>query len=144
ALLRCAPGQNPTVLLSSDPPHSRTGLGAVYGTEATLAFPDPHVLDRDSALTVSRGQDRAPVAASGPTTRRALGLREVARAPRAGVPQRAQGERAAHVPDIRVGSETAIAETPIVEIDSRFTEVEPTPADFDPFAEPLATAPVGT
>ncbi|HLQ80156.1 MAG TPA: Gfo/Idh/MocA family oxidoreductase [Brachybacterium sp.] len=144
ALLRFASGQNATVLLSFDSPHSRTGFVEVYGTEATLAFPDPNVFDGDSALTIYRGQDPSPVRASGATTGRGLGVLEMARALRAGVPHRAQGEIAAHVLDIMVGIETAIAENSIVEIDSRFTEVEPMPADFDPFAETLATAPVGT
>src|SRR5699024_9074683 len=144
ALLRFASGQNATVLLSFDSPHSRTGFVEVYGTEATLAFPDPNVFDGDSALTVYRGQDPAPVPASGATTGRGLGVLEMARALLAGAPHRAQGEIAAHVLDIMVGIETAIAEHSIVEIDSRFTEVEPMPADFDPFAETLATAPVGT
>src|SRR5699024_2352710 len=144
ALLRCASGQHPAVLLRSDPPHSRPGFVEVYGTEATLAFPDPNVSDGDSALTIYRGQDPSPVRASGATTGRGLGVLEMARALRAGVPHRAQGEIAAHVLDIMVGIETAIAENSIVEIDSRLTEVEPMPADFDPFAGTLATAPVGT
>src|SRR5699024_2390659 len=83
------------------------------------------------------------VPASGATTGRGLGVLEMARALRAGVPHRAQGEIAAHVLDIMVGIETAIAENSIVEIDSRLTEGEPMPADFDPFAETLATAPAG-
>ena len=37
---------------------------------------------------------------------------------------------AAHVLDVMVGIETAIAENRIVEIDSTFAEVEPMPADF--------------
>src|SRR5699024_7057118 len=144
ALLRFASGQNATVLLSFDSPHSRTGFVEVYGTEATLAFPDPNVFDGDSALTVYRGQEPSPVPASGATTGRGLGVLEMARALRAGVPHRAQGEIAAHVLDVMVGIETAIAENSIVEIDSRFTEVEPMPADFDPYAATLATtAPVG-
>src|SRR5699024_11394521 len=109
-------------------------------TEATLAFPDPNVFDGDSALTIYRGQDPAPVPASGATTGRGLGVLEMARALRAGVPHRAQGEIAAHVLDIMVGIETGIGANSSVEIDSRFTEVEPTPAEYDPFAETLATA----
>src|SRR5699024_7268345 len=144
ALLRFASGQNATVLLSFDSPHSRTGFVEVYGTEATLAFPDPRVVGGDPALAVYRGQDPATVPASGATAGRGLGVLEMARAVRAGVPHRAQGEIAAHVLDIMVGIETAIAETSLVEIASRFAGVEPMPADCDPFAGTLATAPVGT
>lgn len=112
----------------------------VYGTEATLAFPDPNVFDGDSALTVYRGEEATTVPATGATTGRGLGVLEMARAIRAGVPHRAQGEIAAHVLDIMVGIETAIAENSIVEISSTFTEVEPMPADFDPFAATLTEA----
>src|SRR5699024_7800795 len=124
-------------------PHTRAGFVEVYGTEATLAFPDPNVFDGDSALTAYRGTEPAPVPASGATTGRGLGVLEMARALRAGVPHRAQGEIAAHVLDVMVGIETAIAEGSIVEIDSRFAEVAPMPADFDPYAATLETVPAG-
>jgi len=137
ALLRFASGQNATVLLSFDSPHTRTGFVEVYGTEATLAFPDPNVFDGDSALTAYRGEAATDVPATGATTGRGLGVLEMARAIRAGVPHRAQGEIAKHVLDIMVGIETAIAEGTIVDIDSTFAEVEPMPADFDPFTATL-------
>ena len=140
ALLRFESGQNATVLLSFDSPNSRTGFVEVYGTEATLAFPDPNVFDGDSALTVYRGEEATVVPATGAITGRGLGVLEMARALRAGVPHRAQGEIAAHVLDVMVGIETAIAENRIVEIDSRFDEVEPMPADFDPYAATLEGA----
>ena len=139
ALLRFASGQNATVLLSFDSPHSRTGFVEVYGTEATLAFPDPNVFDGDSSLTAYRGDSATEVPATGATTGRGLGVLEMARAIRAGVPHRAQGEIAAHVLDIMVGIETAIAQNSIVPIDSSFAEVEPMPADFDPHAATLGT-----
>ena len=137
ALLRFASGQNATVLLSFDSPNTRAGFVEVYGTEATLSFPDPYVFDGDSELTVYRGKEATAIPAAGPVTGRGLGVLEMARAIRAGVPHRAQGEIAAHVLDIMVAIETAIAEDKIVQIDSRFDEVEPIPADFDPFASTL-------
>ena len=137
ALLRFASGQNATVLLSFDSPHTRTGFVEVYGTEATLAFPDPNVFDGDSALTEYRSEAPTPVPALGAVTGRGLGVLEMARALRAGIHHRAQGEIAAHVLDVMVGIETAIAEGSIVEVSSTFTEVEPMPADFDPFAATL-------
>ncbi|MFC7375495.1 Gfo/Idh/MocA family protein [Brachybacterium sp. GCM10030268] len=140
ALLRFESGQNATVLLSFDSPHKRAGFVEVYGTEATLAFPDPNVFDGDSALTVYRGEEPAPVPATGATTGRGLGVLEMARAIRAGVPHRAQGEIAAHVLDIMVAIETAISRGETVTVNSSFTEVEPMPADFDPFASTLSTA----
>lgn len=137
ALLRFESGQNATVLLSFDSPHTRTGFVEVYGTEATLAFPDPNVFDGDSALTTYRGEEATPVPATGAVTGRGLGVLEMARSIRAGVPHRAQGAIAAHVLDVMVGIETAITEGSIVEVSSTFAEVEPMPADFDPFATTL-------
>lgn len=137
ALLHFESGQNATVLLSFDSPHRRTGFVEIYGTDATLAFPDPNVFGGDSALTVYRGEESTPVPASGATTGRGLGVLEMARALRAGVPHRAQGEIAAHVLDTMVAIETAMAEGSIVKVDSTFTEVDPMPADFDPFAMTL-------
>src|SRR5699024_1839637 len=137
ALLHFASGQNATVLLSFDSPHRRTGFVEVYGTDATLALPDPNVFEGDSALTVYRGEEPTPLPASGASTGRGLGVLEMARAIRAGVPHRAQGEIAAHVLDIMVAIETAVAERTFVEVASTFTDVEPMPADFDPFAVTL-------
>src|SRR5699024_12491764 len=113
ALLRFASGQNATVLLSFASPHSRTGLVEVYGTEATLAFPDPNVFDGDSSLTAYRGDSATQVPATGATTGRGLGVLEMARAIRAGVPHRAQGGIAAHVRAIRGGIGTALAQNSI-------------------------------
>lgn len=137
AILRFESGQNATVLLSFDSPHTRTGFVEVYGTEGTLAFPDPNVFDGDSALTAYRGEEATPVPATGATTGRGLGVLEMARAIRAGVPHRAQGEIAAHVLDIMVAIETAITRGETVGVHSTFTEVEPMPADFDPYAATL-------
>ena len=134
ALLRFESGQNATVLLSFDSPHRRTGFVEVYGTDATLSFPDPNVFEGDSALTVYRGEEATAVPATGATTGRGLGVLEMARAIRAGVPHRAQGEIAAHVLDVMVAIETAIASSETVAVSSSFTEVQPMPADFDPFA----------
>lgn len=137
ALLRFESGQNATVLLSFDSPHRRTGFVEVYGTDATLTFPDPNVFDGDSALTAYRGEDPTPVPAAGATTGRGLGVLEMARALRAGVPHRAQGEIAAHVLDIMVAIESAVSCGETVPVVSSFTEVEPMPADFDPFSSTL-------
>ncbi|MBP2381283.1 Gfo/Idh/MocA family protein [Brachybacterium sacelli] len=144
ALLSFASGQNATVLLSFDSPHKRAGFVEVYGTEATLAFPDPNVFEGDSALTAYRGESASPVPATGATTGRGLGVLEMARAIRAGVPHRAQGEIAAHVLDVMVAIETAISEGSIIDVDSTFTEVEPMPADFDPHATTLTGVPAAS
>lgn len=137
ALLTFASGQNATVLLSFDSPHTRTGFVEVYGADGTLALPDPNVFDGSSRVTAYRGTDAQEIAAVGATTGRGLGVLEMARALRAGVPHRAQGEIAAHVLDVMVAIETAIAEGSVLEIDSRFAPVEPMPEDFDPFGSTL-------
>ncbi|PWH07222.1 oxidoreductase [Brachybacterium endophyticum] len=134
ALLRFESGQNATSLLSFDSPHKRAGCVEVYGTEATLAFPDPNVFDGPSQRTAYRADTAEEIPAAGATTGRGLGVLEMARSIRAGVPHRAQGAIAAHVLDVMVAIETAIANGETVAVDSTFTPVEPMPADFDPFA----------
>ncbi|EWS82381.1 oxidoreductase [Brachybacterium phenoliresistens] len=137
ALLRFAGGQNATTLLSFDSPHRRAGFVEVYGTEATLAFPDPNVFDGDSRLTAYRSDAADAIPASGATTGRGLGVLEMARALRAGVPHRAQGAIAAHVLDVMVAIEQAIGSGQTVPVTSTFEAVEPMPADFDPYAATL-------
>ena len=137
AILRFESGQNATSLLSFDNPNSRAGFVEVYGTEATLAFPDPNVFDGDSQLTLHRAQESTPVTAEGPVTGRGLGVLEMARAIRAGVPHRGQGEIAAHVLDVMLAIEASIASGQTETVSSTFTPVEPLPADYDPFAATL-------
>lgn len=137
SLLRFEAGQNATTLLSFDSPHQRTGFVEVYGTEATLAFPDPNVFVGDSRRTAHRAEESTAIAATGATTGRGLGVLEMARAIRAGVPHRAQGEIAAHVLEVMVAIETAIGSGQTVEVSSTFSPVEPMPADFDPYAATL-------
>ncbi|UVY82769.1 Gfo/Idh/MocA family oxidoreductase [Brachybacterium sp. NBEC-018] len=137
SILRFESGQNATTLLSFDNPNSRAGFVEVYGTEATLSFPDPNVFDGDSELTVYRGKEATAIPAAGPVTGRGLGVLEMARAIRAGVPHRGQGEIAAHVLDVMLAIEASIGSGETVEVASSFTPVEPMPADFDPFATTL-------
>ena len=137
AILRFESGQHATSLLSFDNPNSRAGFVEVYGTEATLAFPDPNVFDGDSQLTLHRAQESTPVTAEGPLTGRGLGVLEMARAIRAGVPHRGQGEIAAHVLDVMLAIEASIASGQTETVSSTFTPVEPLPADYDPFAATL-------
>src|SRR5699024_2674004 len=86
ALLHFESGQNATVLLSFDSPHRRTGFVEIYGTDATLAFPDPNVFEGDSALTVYRGDEPTPVPAGGAATGRGMGVVARARALRSPSP----------------------------------------------------------
>lgn len=137
SILRFASGQNATTLLSFDSPHKRAGFVEVYGTDATLSFPDPNVFDGDSQLTPYRSDSSQVVPARGATTGRGLGVLEMARALRAGVPHRAQGEIAAHVLDIMVAIESSLGSGETERVESSFTPVEPMEEEFDPFASTL-------
>ena len=78
------------------------------------------------------------VPSTGTTDGRGIGVVELARALRAGVPERASGEQAYHVLDIMVSTiEAGESRTP-VEVEST-VEVAPTlPEDWDPRAATLA------
>jgi hypothetical protein len=61
----------------------------------------------------------------------------MARAIRAGVPHRLTGELAAHVLDVMVSIEEAVAAGTPVAVASTTVVPEPLPADFDPTASTL-------
>ena len=106
----------------------RVGVVEIAGTEGTLSLPDPNMFDgelrlwRDGMFTES---DAEVVQATGSTFSRGAGVVELARAIRAGRPERASGEFAFHVLDIMVSTQlSAESDGAAVTIDST---VSPTP-----------------
>ncbi|UYN82766.1 MAG: Gfo/Idh/MocA family oxidoreductase [Microcella sp.] len=91
----------------------RVGVVEIAGTEGTLSLPDPNMFDgelriwRDGMFDESEAE---VVPATGSTFSRGAGVVELARAIRAGRPERASGEFAFHVLDIMVSTQLS-AET---------------------------------
>ena len=65
-------------------------------------FPDPNNFDGELAIWTDASDQPELVKAVGSTSSRGTGVLELARAIRAGVPERANGEQAYHVVDVMV------------------------------------------
>ena len=67
------------------------GFVEITGTEATLALPDPNHFDGDLTLWRAGDDELDIIPATGPANGRGMGVLDMARSLRAGVPHRAQG-----------------------------------------------------
>jgi predicted dehydrogenase len=135
ALYEFESGQSAQSAFSFDSKLRRTQF-EVAGVEGTLVVPDPNTFDGD--LTVWTADDEPAVIASvGTTTTRGTGVLELARAIRAGVPERASGEQAFHILDIMVSTIEAAESGQPVAVKSTVTVAPPLPEDWDPRAKTL-------
>jgi predicted dehydrogenase len=137
ALYEFESGQTAQSTFSFDSKLRRTQF-EVAGVEGTLVVPDPNTFDGE--LTVW-GVDDDPevIAAVGATTTRGSGVLELARAIRAGRPERASGEQAFHILDIMVSTIEAAESGEPVEVASTVTLAPPLPEDWDPLAKTLTS-----
>jgi len=135
ALYEFESGQTAQSVFSFDSKLSRTQF-EVAGVEGTLIVPDPNTFDGD--LRVWSGGSEAEVIPSvGTTTTRGTGVLELARAIRAGEPERASGEQAFHVLDIMVSTIEAAESGQSVAVASSVTIAPPLPEDWNPRANTL-------
>lgn len=125
----------------------RPGFFEVTGTEGAIVLPDPNTFDGPSELWTTASWKGATgheqpvpesIEAVGPTSGRGLGVLELARAIRAGVPERASGALAAHVLDVMLAADAAASAGTSVAVTSRVRAPEPLPADWDPLERTLA------
>jgi predicted dehydrogenase len=135
ALYEFESGQTAQSVFSFDSKLGRTQF-EVAGLDGTVVVPDPNTFEGDLLVHGADGVESLP--STGATEGRGIGVVELARAIRAGVPERASGEQAYHVLDIMVSTiEAGESRTPV---DVRSTvEVAPAlPEDWDPRAATLA------
>ncbi len=130
ALYEFADGRQAQSTFSFDSPLKRTQF-EITGTEATLTVPDPNNFDGDLVVTRPAG-DPETIPSVGSTFSRGTGVVELARAIRAGVPERASGELAAHVLDVMQSTIEAGENGGPVQIGSTVNPGAPLPADWDP------------
>jgi predicted dehydrogenase len=136
ALVEFAGGGSAQVTLSFDSALPRTGI-EVTGTLGTAVLPDPNRFDGPTRLYLPGVREPAEIAAQGHPAKRGTGVLELARAIRAGVPERAPGELAYHVLDVMLSIEESIAARRTVTI-AGTVEIPPAlPADWDPYAPTL-------
>lgn len=120
------------VVLSFQSHLTRMGVVEISGTEGSIAFPDPNMFDGESSVWERGDEDPTDIAPVGSIFGRGTGVVEMARAIRAGVPERASAELAFHIVDVMVSiTEAAENRRPVV-IESSARRTDPLPAHWDP------------
>jgi predicted dehydrogenase len=100
-------------------------------------LPDPNRFDGPTLLHLFGQDEPVELAAQGHPASRGTGALELARAIRAGVPERASGELAYHVLDAMLAIDESITRGHVVDVQST-VEVPPAlPQDWDPHASTL-------
>jgi predicted dehydrogenase len=134
ALLEFAGGPAANTLFSFDSPLRRHDFFEITGTEATLAVPDPNTFGGSPRLRRNGEEEWTPVPESGAANGRGLGVLDMARAIRAGVPHRASGECALHVVEVMTAIASSARRGEFVPVGSTFAAAQPLPSDWDPHA----------
>lgn len=109
----------------------------VTGADGTLVVPDPNTFTGDVLLHHLDGEVDTIAAAAAPSTR-GTGVLELARAVRAGRPERASGELAFHVLDTMLATIEAAARGTPVDVASTVQVAPALPEDWDPLTPTLA------
>jgi predicted dehydrogenase len=137
ALLEFTRGGSAHLLTTFDSALSRTSL-EVTGTRGTAVLPDPNRFD--GATLVHRSDGTSSLPSVGHQATRGTGVLELARALRAGVPERASGEIAYHVLDTMVAIEESAASRRTVAVEGTATIPPPLPVDWDPYSSTVMSA----
>ncbi|UCR89857.1 Gfo/Idh/MocA family protein [Mycetocola spongiae] len=135
--LEFAGGAIAQTILSFDSALKRL-LFEVAGVEGTLILPDPNHFFGESELVTSP-ETRQILPEEGPSAGRGLGVLDLARSLRAGVPERASGDLAYHVLDIMVSTAESASSGEPVTVHSSVTVAPALPADWDPYRATLHT-----
>ena len=135
ALYQFESGQTAQAIFSFDSKLGRT-LFEVAGVEGTVEVPDPNTFTGELRIHDAEGEET--IASTGSTSSRGTGVVELARAIRAGVPERASGEQAFHVLDVMVATIEAGESGVPVEVASTVQVAPALPEDWDPRAATLA------
>jgi predicted dehydrogenase len=136
-LLEFASGPSATSVFSFDSPLSRQGFFEITGTEATLSVPDPNRFDGPLSVRRAGEQDWTAVPTTGPGVGRGMGVLDMARSIRAGVPHRADAATALHVVDVMTALDSSARHGQFTPVNSGFPLPLPLPADWDPHQRTL-------
>ncbi|WP_129667293.1 Gfo/Idh/MocA family protein [Phytoactinopolyspora endophytica] len=110
----------------------------VAGTEGTLSVPDPNQFRGSLTVLATGQQDWQELPIEGTSLGRGIGVVDMARSIRAGVPHRASGELALHVLEMMTAISTSAETGEFVTIRSRVDRPEPLAVDWDPAQSTLA------
>ncbi|MFD0555971.1 putative dehydrogenase [Stackebrandtia endophytica] len=136
ALIEFVDGGSAQLLMSFDSGVSRTCV-EVTAEHGSLILPDPNGFDGDTRLCSVSDAEELTFPAAGHTATRGIGVLDLARSIRAGVPERAGGRLAYHVLDVMVAVDEAARRGEPVAVESRFDPIPLLPDDWDPFARTL-------
>lgn len=116
----------------------REGVVEISGTEGVLCLPDPNTFDGELQLWHDGMTEPEVLPSTGSTFSRGAGVVELARAIRAGRPERASGEFAFHILDLMVSIQSSAESDGAAHlIDSSVTVPPALPVDWDPTASTL-------
>jgi predicted dehydrogenase len=124
-------------VFSFESPRQRMGFVEITGTEATISLPDPNHFDGDVRIWKPGDEDWTLVPATGPADGRGLGVLDMARSIRAGVPHRATGNLAYHVLDTMVSISESIESGAFIDVESSAPASAALPEDWEPAAQTL-------
>ncbi|MDH2443391.1 Gfo/Idh/MocA family oxidoreductase [Amnibacterium sp. CER49] len=136
-LLRFENGTSAQSTFSFQSALPRQGFVEITGTEGVLVLPDPNRFDGPTTLYARGAEQPETLVESGSAAGRGTGVVDLARAIRAGVPERASGELAAHVLDVMLSVTDAAETDAFVPIRSRVAQPEPLPEGWDPAQQTL-------
>lgn len=130
-------GQSSHSVFSFESPRKRMGFVEITGTEGTLSLPDPNYFDGEVRLWQAGAEEWTVVPATGPSQGRGMGVLDMARSLRAGVPHRATGDLAYHVLDTMVSISESVDSGQFIDVESSAPASAALPEDWDPTASTL-------
>ena len=134
ALVEFTGGGSAQVVLTFDSALRRTGFVEIAGTMGTAVLPDPNRFDGPTRLYLLGHAESEEVVPQGHSATRGTGVLELARAIRAGVPERASGELAYHVLDALLAIEESMARGQAVDVESSVEVPALLPSGWDPYS----------
>jgi predicted dehydrogenase len=130
-------GQSSHSVFSFESPRPRMGFVEITGTEATISLPDPNFFDGGMKLWRAGDESWTAVPATGPANGRGMGVLDMARSLRAGLPHRATGNLAYHVLDTMVSISESVGSGTFIDVESSAPTSPSLPEDWDPTAPTL-------
>ncbi len=127
SIIEHASGPISTLVTSFDVKATRFRNIEIYGTEATLAVPDPNTFEGPVLLRGLLGSDWRELDLPTPNVpmQRGIGLADLLSSVRAGRPHRASGEMALHVLELMTGSLRSALEGRRLDLVTTFDRPEP-------------------
>lgn len=119
-------------IFSFESAREQTGTVEITGSEATLSLPDPNEFDGDLRLWRPGAEEPQVIPATGPSNGRGLGVLDMARSIRGGVPHRATGDLAFHVLDTMVSITESVETGSFVDVTSNAPVSAAVPEDWAP------------